>query len=98
MSQPDTIEPVEPVYVARHPRRTGFIIFNIAALVVFAGWAGFTASAASAGILGLPNMMLGYGGLAVIALVWIGAWIAWGTMVTSRHLPHPVVPDSKPEF
>lgn len=72
-------------YFWNHPRRTGFIIFNLVVLAAFVAWGVFTSQPDAAGLAGLPNLMLGYGGMAVLAIAWIGSWIAWGLMVMARH-------------
>jgi hypothetical protein len=83
------------LYLWRHPRRTGFIIFNLVVLAILFAWAQFTNTMASAGIGGLPNIMLGYTGMARMVVVLVVAWIAWAVMVTSRHAHQP--PPQSPE-
>lgn len=73
-------------YLWRHPRRTGFIILNVVVLIAFAGWGYFTHEMSKEGIGGLPNVMLGYTGLALLVMIWVVAWIAWGWLVASRQL------------
>ncbi|HZY50071.1 MAG TPA: hypothetical protein VFE64_09860 [Devosia sp.] len=82
-------------YLWRHPRRTGFIIFNLIVVAILFGWAQLTSSMTQQGIGGLPNIMLGYTGMALVLVVLIVGWIAWAVMVTSRHahLGHPTPPD-----
>lgn len=71
-------------YFWRHPRRSGFILFNLVALAVFIGWGAFTADMRNEGLAGIPNVMLGYTGLAILIALWIGAWLAWGYFVATR--------------
>ncbi len=73
----------------RHPRRTGFIFFNIAVVVVLFIWANLSADYAHDGLAGLPNLLLGYTGMGFLLLLWVIAWVAWGFMVYRRHHPHP---------
>lgn len=73
-------------YFWRHPRRTGFIALNIAVLVAFVSWAAFTADMSTEGIGAIPNVMLGYTGLALLVVLWVAAWLAWGWLVASRQL------------
>lgn len=73
-------------YLWRHPRRTGFIALNIVVLVAFVGWGTFTANMADEGIGGLPNVMLGYTGMALLLVVWVAAWIAWAWLIASRQI------------
>ncbi len=73
-------------YFWRHPRRTGFIILNVVVLVAFVAWAGFTADMSTEGLGGIPNVMLGYTGLALLVVLWAAAWIAWGWLIARRHL------------
>jgi hypothetical protein len=64
-------------YLWRHPRRTGFITLNVIVLLAFVVWGG---------IGGLPNVMLGYTGLALLAAVWVAAWLAWAWMIAAHQL------------
>jgi hypothetical protein len=68
----------------RHPRRFGFAIFNVAVLVLMVAWVAMRSTDASAGLAGLPNFALTTAGIAVLAVIWLGSWIAWGTMVWRR--------------
>jgi hypothetical protein len=72
-------------YFWRHPRRTGFIIFNLVVLALFFAWGAFSADVSRDGLAGLPNLMLGYTGMALLIVAWIAAWIAWGLMAVARH-------------
>jgi protein-S-isoprenylcysteine O-methyltransferase Ste14 len=71
-------------YLWRHPRRTGFVAFNLIVLSLFALWGLFTSSAVEDGIGGIPNVMLGMTGMGLLVLVWVAGWIAWGTMLASH--------------
>ena len=64
-------------YLWRHPRRTGFITLNLIVLAAFLGWGTFTAQMSQEGLGGLPNVMLGYTGMALLVILWIVAWLAW---------------------
>jgi protein-S-isoprenylcysteine O-methyltransferase Ste14 len=79
-------------YLWRHPRRTGFIIFNLVVVAILFGWAQITASMSQQGIAGVPNVMLGYTGMALLLAALIAGWIAWAVMVTSRHAHLPSDP------
>jgi hypothetical protein len=68
----------------QHPRRFGFIIFNLAALAIFVSWIVLTQDAGTLGVLGLPYYALGYLGMAILAITWVVAWIAWTWMVMAR--------------
>ncbi len=70
----------------RHPRRTGFIALNVIVLIAFAAWGAFTADMSNEGIGGVPNVMLGYTGMALLIAVWIVAWGAWAWLLARRHL------------
>jgi protein-S-isoprenylcysteine O-methyltransferase Ste14 len=72
-------------YLWRHPRRTGFVIFNLIVVALLLVWAVFTSMMAQQGIGGIPNVMLGYTGMALAVLVLVVGWISWAVMVTSRH-------------
>ena len=75
-------------YFWRHPRRTGFIIFNLVVVAIFVAWGAFTADMTREGLAGVPNVMLGYTGMAFLAIAWIAAWVAWATFVARRHTHH----------
>ena len=68
----------------RHPRRLGFVVFNLIALALIALWLMTRTDSAEAGLAGLPNVVLTTVGMAIVLAVWIGAWIAWAMMVWSR--------------
>ena len=87
------------LYLWRHPRRTGFVIFNLIVLALLFAWAAFTNTMSHEGIAGVPNVMLGYTGMALMVAALFAGWIAWAVMVTSRHahLPHPGTIDMRPE-
>jgi hypothetical protein len=40
------------------------------------------------GLGGLPNVALGYTGMAIAIAVLIAGWIAWAFMVSARHAHH----------
>jgi hypothetical protein len=69
----------------KHPRRFGFVTFNAVMVIAAAGLIGFLAGNTGTGGFGaVPNTALAAGGLVVLAIVWIGTWIAWGAMVWRR--------------
>jgi hypothetical protein len=68
----------------RHPRRLGFVIFNLIAVGLVLFWLMTRTDSAEAGLAGLPNVVLSTVGIILVLVVWIGAWIAWGVMVWSR--------------
>jgi hypothetical protein len=69
----------------RHPRRLGFVGFNILALVLAVLWFTTRTDNAEAGLSGLPNVVLTTVGMAILFALWAGMWIAWGVMVWQRH-------------
>ena len=73
------------LYFWRHPRRTGFIIFNVLVLCLLLGWGAFTSRSVEDGLGGVPNIMLGATGMGLLILTWIVGWIAWGTMAAATH-------------
>ena len=77
------------LYLWRHPRRTGFIVFNLVVIALLLVWAQFSGSMAAEGIGGLPYVMLGYTGMGLAVLSLHVGWIAWAVMVTSRHAHVP---------
>ena len=68
----------------KHPRRFGFVVFNLAAAALFALAWSIRTEAIEAGVAGLPNLALGTAGTIVVATVWAATWIAWGWMVWLR--------------
>lgn len=76
------------LYLWRHPRRTGFLTFNVVVLLLLLGWAVFTSDMSRQGVGGLPNVALGYTGMAIAVIALIVGWIAWAFMVTARHAHH----------
>ena len=73
------------LYLWRHPRRTGFILFNLAVIVALISWGAFTDQMRQDGIAGVPNLMLGYAGMSFLLAAWVVAWLAWAVMVMRRH-------------
>ena len=73
------------LYLWRHPRRTGFLVFNLVVIGLLLIWAQFTSSMSHEGIAAVPNVMLGYTGMALMVAALIVGWVAWAVMVTSRH-------------
>ena len=75
----------QAVSIWRHPRRWGFIAFNVLALVAVVSWILVTQNdVETLGVFGLPYYALGYVGMAFPMLAWIAAWIAWIVMVARR--------------
>lgn len=75
----------QSVSIWRHPRRWGFITFNVLALVALVSWIFATQNdVETLGVFGLPYYALGYVGIAFLVVAWIGAWIAWIVMVARR--------------
>jgi hypothetical protein len=73
-------------YLWRHPRRTGFIALNVIVLIAFLAWGAFTSNMRDEGLGGVPNLMLGYTGMALLIVLWIVAWLAWAWLLASRQL------------
>jgi hypothetical protein len=73
------------LYLWRHPRRTGFIIFNLVVVAILFAWAFITNDMSRQGVAGLPNVALGYTSMGIAIVVLIAGWIAWAVMVTRRH-------------
>lgn len=73
----------------RHPRRMGFIAFNLIAMVILVSWVIFTQNdLESMGLFGLPFFALSYLGITFLIIAWIGSWIAWIWMVARRRRQH----------
>ena len=75
----------DPRGAIRHPRRLGFIAFNIIAIALAAVWLMTRTDNAEAGLAGLPNVAVTTAAILVLAAVWAATWIAWGSMVWARH-------------
>jgi hypothetical protein len=67
-----------------HPRRLGFVVFNVVAVGLLALWFAMQRDSLEAGIAGLPTAALTSTAIAVLIAVWIGCWIAWSLLVWSR--------------
>ncbi len=65
----------------RHPRRLGFIAFNLIVLVLVVLW---LTAVPEAGIADLPNFALANVGMVFVLTAWIIAWLAWAMMVLRR--------------
>lgn len=80
----------------RHPRRLGFILFNLVVLALAVAWLG---SAPEGGLADLPNFALANVGMVFLLAAWVIAWLAWGVLVLRRwHLRQrraATVPDVK---
>ncbi|MEO6395622.1 MAG: hypothetical protein ABIO40_06890 [Devosia sp.] len=74
-------------FLWRHPRRTGFIVFNLLIIALLVTWGIFTSQSVADGIGGIPNIMLGATGMGLLILAWVAGWIAWATMAASTNLP-----------
>jgi protein-S-isoprenylcysteine O-methyltransferase Ste14 len=73
------------LYLWRHPRRTGFLAFNLVVVALLIAWGYLTNQMSQQGIASLPNLALGYTGMAIAIAALIGGWLAWAVMVTRRH-------------
>ena len=67
--------------VLRHPRRLGFVAFNLVVLSLGALW---RTAPPEAGLADLPNYALANVGMAFVLLAWVVAWVAWVLMVLRR--------------
>ncbi len=75
----------QAVSLWRHPRRWGFIAFNVIAVVALVSWIVATQNdVENLGVFGLPFYALGYLGIAFLVVAWLVAWIAWIVMVVRR--------------
>ena len=75
----------QAVSLWRHPRRWGFITFNLVAVALLVSWIVVTQDdIETLGVFGLPYYALGYLGMAFLAVAWLVAWAAWIWMVLKR--------------
>lgn len=65
----------------RHPRRLGFIAFNVIVLILVALWLN---AAPEAGLADLPNFALANVGMVFVLAAWVISWFAWALMVLRR--------------
>ena len=76
----------QAVSMWRHPRRWGFIAFNLIAFAILVAWIVVTRQGTdSPEVFDLPYYALGYVGMAFLVVAWIAAWIAWIWMVVRRN-------------
>lgn len=68
----------------RHPRRLGFIAFNLIIVVLLALQGNPGAEPPEGELLALPNLIVGYLGTTFLLTVWAVGWIAWTWMVLAR--------------
>jgi len=79
----------EAVSVWRHPRRWGFLIFNIICIALVAIWSVKALHLVEdIGVFGLPVLALESLGITFVVIAWVVAWIAWIIMVVRRHRRH----------
>lgn len=75
----------QAVSLWRHPRRWGFIAFNIIAFAILVSWiVGTQQGAESPDAFAVPYFALGYVGMVFLVVAWIAAWVAWIWMVIRR--------------
>lgn len=68
----------------RHPRRLGFAAFNLLVMLLLALRSTAEPAASEAGLLDLPNLVVGYVGTTFLLTVWALGWLAWTLMVLTR--------------
>jgi hypothetical protein len=68
----------------RHPRRLGFAAFNLVIILLLALRSAAEPADPEAGLLDLPNLVVGYVGTTFLLTVWGLGWVAWTLMVLSR--------------
>ncbi|HEV7276962.1 MAG TPA: hypothetical protein VGN80_11795 [Devosiaceae bacterium] len=68
----------------RHPRRLGFVAFNVLIIVLLALQSNAGSEVPEASLYELPNLIVGYLGTTFLLTVWAGGWVAWTWMVLAR--------------
>ena len=69
----------------RHPRRLGFVGFNLVVMLLLAWWLRAGNASSEAGLMGVPNFTLASVGVVFLLLAWSTGWIAWTIMILRRH-------------
>ena len=72
---------MNPPALPRHPRRLGFLLFNLVVVALVIAWLVFLPQASLAD---LPNFALANAGMLFVLVAWVVAWVAWGVMVFRR--------------
>jgi len=62
----------------RHPRRFGFVAFNVVVALLAIAW---LAWAPDGGLAELPNLAVDNVGLVFLVSAWVVSWLAWIVMV-----------------
>lgn len=71
-----------------HPRRLGFMIFNVVMIIAIVAWGYATREFVGEGLAALPMTLLGTAGTTMLFLILIGVWVAWAIFLIWRHRPH----------
>jgi len=74
--------------VLRHPRRLGFVLFNIVMLVVLSVWAVSSdrSPAQAPELLSIPGLVAENVVVFLLLLLWAAMWLYWGVFVLLRHI------------
>jgi len=65
----------------RHPRRLGFLMFNLVVAILVVAW---LVGTPKDGLADLPNFALANAFMLFVLLAWAIAWLAWGVLVFRR--------------
>ena len=77
-----TVNPLRILF--SHPRRLGFVAFNLLIIVLLALQLNAGTVLPEAGLVELPNLSVGYLGTTFLLIVWAAGWVAWTWMVLAR--------------
>jgi hypothetical protein len=79
-------------YLWRHPRRTGFALFNLGILAAIALCLAVLPNLGQGGVAELPNAVLIAAATGLLGFLLVAVWVAWGGLVAARRLhPHDAV-------
>jgi hypothetical protein len=68
----------------RHPRRLGFLAFNIIVLALTVLYFTSRPAPGEADVTEVPNVLLATVGIGLLLVAWLASWIGWGILVYRR--------------
>ena len=74
--------------VWNHPRRLGFVLFNVGMIAAIVVWGVATEELKGEGLAAAPMAILGIAGTAVLIGLLVAVWVVWAIFLIWRHRPH----------